>query len=159
MNSMTIYVSRSRDMLLGIKLHDHLEHLLQRPLSKLPNANSEYSMVVYCRTHGNNFPELAIVRLTNGTTPKMVRMSHNVNSRIFAETLLNSVGPEEPITFQQLDLSKIAITRLKNAGIHDVQGILARTEKEIKRIPGIGKMVFKEIEEELKHFGLRLNPY
>lgn len=159
MNGMVIYVSRNRDMLLAIKLVEHLDLRMQRPLAVKANKDGDYTLVVYQKNHGLNLADLQRVRLTSSTYGKMELHDCNEDCPFFAKLLLDSVGEGEPTTLKELDLNKNTIQRLTSNGIKNVAELLATRKSLLKKLPNIGKITLEEIELALSKHRLKLNPF
>lgn len=159
MNGMVIYVARNRDLLLGVKLVNHFEFRMQRPLSKVPNKNGDYTMVVYQKNHAINMASLQSVRLTSSTYGKMVHRDHNEDCSVFAQLLADSVPASEPKMLEELGLSKATINRLHISDVKNVSELLAVRSSLLKKFPGVGKATLEEIEKALEKYQLKLNPF
>lgn len=60
------------------------------------------------------------------------------------------------MTIQELNLSTRLLNCLRREGIKTVDQIIERREREILRIPNIGKKTLNELKEVLKQRGLTL---
>lgn len=156
---MVIYVARNRDMLLAIKLVEHLDLLMQRPLAVKPNKDGDYTLVVYQKNHSLNFADLQRIRLTSSTYGKMELHDCREDCPFFAKLLRDSVGEGEPTTLEELDLNKNTIQRLTSNGIKNVAELLAMRKSLLKKLPNIGRVTLEEIVESLKKHQLKLNPF
>lgn len=159
MNGMVIYVARNRDMLLAVKLVEHLEVVMQRPLSKTPNKNGDYFLVVYEKNYATNLANLRSVRFTTSTYGKMESQHHTEDCPFFAKLLRDSVGNNEPFTLEELGLSKNIIQRLNQNDVTNVLELLAVRKSLLKKFSGIGKVMLVEIEQILAKHKLKLNPF
>lgn len=70
------------------------------------------------------------------------------------------VKPSEPesvhISLESLELSSRVLHSLQEEGIDSVNALLALSEKELKKVGGIGEKSLEEIKEQLQARGLRL---
>lgn len=158
-SGMAIYVSRNRDLLLGVKLVNHLEFTMQRPLSKKRNKNGDYTLVVYQKNHAINVANRQSIRLTSSTYGKLERREHADNCPDFAELLASSVADDEPRTFKELGLNSGICNRLISNDIHNVAELLATSIRLLKKMPNIGRGTLEEIEQLLNKHQLKLNPF
>ncbi|AEB12433.1 DNA-directed RNA polymerase subunit alpha [Marinithermus hydrothermalis] len=74
---------------------------------------------------------------------------------------VEAVGAEEAaerpaLTLDDLGLSTRVLHNLKEEGIDSIENLLALTERELKKVPGIGERSVEEIKERLAEHGLSL---
>ncbi|RIH81492.1 DNA-directed RNA polymerase subunit alpha [Meiothermus luteus] len=60
------------------------------------------------------------------------------------------------LTLEDLGLSTRVLHNLKEEGIESVESLLALSERELKRVPGIGERSLQEIKDCLAQHGLTM---
>ena len=66
------------------------------------------------------------------------------------------VAERPALTLDDLGLSTRVLHNLKEEGIDSIENLLALTERELKKVPGIGERSVEEIKERLAEHGLSL---
>ncbi|RMH54816.1 MAG: DNA-directed RNA polymerase subunit alpha, partial [Deinococcus-Thermus bacterium] len=65
-------------------------------------------------------------------------------------------SPAVGLTLEDLGLSTRVLHNLKEEGIESVESLLALSERELKRVPGIGERSLQEIKDCLAQHGLTM---
>jgi len=62
------------------------------------------------------------------------------------------------LTLDDLGLTTRVLHNLKEEGIESVESLLALSERELKKVPGIGERSLQEIKDILAQHGLEMKP-
>ena len=78
--------------------------------------------------------------------------------KLIIKPVIEAIGNDNGMTLEGLGLTTRTLHSLKEEGVDSVAALTSLSEKDLKKVPGIGERSLDEIKKQLAMSGLELKP-